>query len=394
MRKCRICKGEEFKEVLDMGECPLVNSLVEKKDLKKKEKTYPLVVHQCQKCGLVQVKDPIDSEKIYRDTDYLYFSGDMPGLSEYFEEYAEEIKARFLSIGDFVLEIGSNDGTMLEHFRDFARLGVDPSTYPAIRALNQGIPTLSEPFTEHHAENIKRFWGKAKVIYANNCIAHIDDLNDVMRGVSTLLRRDGYFIIECNYWKGMVDNVNYSLIYHDHFSYFTLKDWVFYAPEFELNVFDAVVTPAQGGSLRVFMNKKENKRALTKRFSTLSEEEILEGTTNYKTCERYRVQVLQKAEDLGNRIKELKKEGKTIAGYGAAAKGFSILKLAGLDERHIDFFVDDSPAKQGKFTPVSHIPVVARDSKPDPDVFIITAPNYADVIKAKEKDFKGQFITP
>jgi len=342
-------------------------------------------VLRCESCGLVQTKAPIDSDEIYREEDYLYFSGEMPGLSDYFLEYKNELELLLPKWG-FVVEIGSNDGTMLKHFKSHLVLGVDPAKNVVTRALANGVPTLSAGFDERTAGSIAREFGKADLIYGNNCIAHIDDLHSVMRGVHVLLKNDGHFVVECNYWGAMAKDANYSLVYHDHFSYFTVKDWMNLATEYGMFVSDAWVTPAQGGSLRVTLSNQAE--SATTRLTELieSEKEI-----DYKSYES-RADV--RAKKLYDKVVAHKNEGKTVAGYGAAAKGFSILARAGLDERHISYFVDDSPAKQGKFTPVSHIPVYKRDEKPDPDVFIITAPNYADIIKAKEKAFEGEFIVP
>src|SRR3990167_5358168 len=229
-KSCRMCGGGKFKTVIDFGKNPLVNSLVEEKDIDKKEPVYQLTVVQCQDCFLVQTENPIDSHKIYTDIDYLYYSSDMPKLDEYFKEYAVDVKQRFLEDEDFVVEIGSNDGILLKLFQNWSQpvLGVDPATNVVIRALANGVPTLSAPFNKRFAKHIARDLGKAKVICGNNCIAHIDNLDSGMEGVKELLTSDGIFIVECNYWGGMVKNKNYALIYHDHFSYFTLKNWYNY----------------------------------------------------------------------------------------------------------------------------------------------------------------------
>lgn len=381
--------------VIDFGENPLVNSLIEKKDLKKKEKVYPLMVEQCQDCKLVQIVEPIDSHKIYRDADYLYFSSDMPTLDDYFKEFARDVKERFLKEGDFVVEIGSNDGIWLKNFDKYKVLGIDPASNVVLRALQKGILTISDFFSERLAKNIVREYGKAKIIMGANCIAHIDNLQDLMRGIRVLLEDDGVFVVECNYWGGMVKNKNYALIYHDHFSYFSLKVWVEFAEKFGLKVFDAWVTPAQGGSLRLFMGKDSN--PMTQRCRELLAEEETTNLNSYETCQKYEKECFEEAKRFGDLIRRLNGEGKKIAGYGAAAKGFSLIRLAGIDERHLCYFVDDSPAKQGKYAPVNHIPVISREEaeKQLPDYFVITAPNYAKVIMEKEKDFinkGGKFI--
>ncbi len=395
MKTCRLCQSTTKKEVvLDMGMNPLVNSLIERDNLINKEEEYPLKVVRCSKCSLVQIEKPIDSHKIYKDVDYLYFSSDMPGLREYFKEYEQEISSRFLKPDDFVLEIGSNDGIMLSLFPlNIKILGVDPATNVVLRAIKKGIPTVPLFFEERLAKQIRAEYGQAKVIYGNNCIAHIDDLDSVMKGVQALLADDGVFIVECNYWGGMVKNKNYSLVYHDHFSYFSLQNWIDYGKKFGLEVFDATVTPAQGGSLRVFLGKGQT---ATERFFAIKEDEEELGYNTKKVAQQYGKDCLTEALKLSRIVKGLKAQGNKIAGYGAAAKGFSVLKLAQIDRQHLEYFVDDSPAKQGKYTPITHIPVISREDaeKKLPDYFFITAPNYSDVIikKEKERGYKGKFI--
>lgn len=390
-----MCGYREFSFGLDMGLSPLVNSLIEKEDLNKPEQTFPLRLVRCNNCSLVQVQEPIDSEKIYKEQDYLYFSSDMPGLSDYFGEYADDLKNRFLLPSDFVLEIGSNDGVMLNHFRDeYAVLGVDPATNVAIRALADGIPTIPLFFNERLGKQIVKEFGRAKVVYGNNCIAHINDLDSVMKGVVNVLDDEGVFVVECNYWGGMVKNKNYSLVYHDHFSYFSLQNWTDYARKFGLKVFDATVTPAQGGSLRVFLSR--GAFLPTERLRILQDEERDSKLNTYQTFLKYKNECLEEAQKLFGVVQDLKAQGKRISAYGAAAKGFSVLQLAGITNE-IDYFVDDSPAKQGRYTPINHIPVISRTEAEDklPDYFFITAPNYARVIIEKEQGFLdkgGKFL--
>lgn len=393
-RVCRMCSSGEFKIVIDFGENPLVNSLLEKEELGK-EKTYPLVVEQCQRCFLVQIVNPVSSKQIYQDQDYLYYTGDMPQQSQYmlsFNGLVADIE-EMTDPGDFVVEIGSNDGTVLKKFKQRKILGVDPSVNVATRAIALGVPTLSTEFNERVARNIAKEFGRAKVIGGANCLAHIDDIHSVLKGVKVLLAKDGIFWAECNYWVGMVKNRHYALIYHDHYSYFTLKNWVDLAQMYGFNVFDAYVTEAQGEGLSLRLYAGYNKTP-TERFLALLEEDI--KYHNYETAQKYCREVTEEAKKLASLVRGLKG---VVAGYGAAAKGFSILKLAGLGRRHIKFLVDDSPAKQGKYSPITHIPIISRAEaeKQLPDFFIILAPNYADIIIEKEAEYRkrgGRFIVP
>jgi len=397
-RTCRMCSGTRFRTVINLGQHPLVNSLVPKDRLREEDPTFPLVVKQCRRCQLVQLVDVIDAHEIYKNVDYLYFSSDMPGLDRYFSPYAEEIRKRFLKPNDLVVEIGSNDGIMLNLFQGRQRvLGVDPATNVVLRALRRGIPTVPLFFSESLAQKIRHEWGPAKAIIGNNCIAHINDIRDIVRGVKALLASDGVFVIECNYWGGMVKNTNYSLIYHDHYCYFSVQVWDRFAPQFGLRVFDAVVTPAQGGSLRLFLC--QDRRPESARLKALRKEETKTALNTYATSLRYRANVRAMAGKLRRLVLSLKRQGKTIAGYGAAAKGMTILQCSGIGRDLLDYFVDDSPAKQGWYSPVEHIPIISRQAaeKKLPDYFIILAPNYADVIIAKEGKFRargGKFIVP
>ena len=395
---CRICGFDKFDKVIDFGMCPLVNSLIDKKDLDKKETVYPLEVVRCKKCSLVQTKQPVDTHSIYTAQDYLYYTGDMPQNSQYmkaFDSLVEEVK-NYSKDHDLIVEIGSNDGTILYKMSENrAVLGVDPSTNVVIRALANGVPTLSAPFNGHNARNIAKELGKAKVVGGANCLAHIDDIHEVLSGVEELLADDGVFWAECNYWGGMVRNSHYALIYHDHYSYFTLKNWITLLGMHNLHVFDAYITEAQGEGLSLRLFASKDNREQTPKMKVLLQEEESSHLDSLEVCKEYNKSVMEKAEKLRKLVDEIKAKGKTIAGYGAAAKGFSILHLAKIGAEHIDYFVDDSPAKQGKFCPVTHIPIVSRKDAKLPDYFFITAPNYARLIIDKEQEFLkngGKFI--
>jgi SAM-dependent methyltransferase len=393
---CRMCNSKNLSLALDLGDHPLVNSLIPEADLGSADPVYPIKIYRCDDCSLMQIKDVVDADEIYKKVDYLYFSSDMPGLSQYFGSYAQELKDSLIKKGDFVVEIGCNDGVMLEHFKsDYKILGVDPSTNVVIRALKKGLPVLPLFFSSRLARQIKKEWGSAKLIVANNCIAHLDDLRDLMDGISALIDDEGIFVLECNYWGGMVKNTNYSLIYHDHYSYFSLDTWVKFAPNYGLQVFDALVSPAQGGSLRVFLSK--NQRPVTARATRLLDEERETKLNTMETSLKYAQNVASRSQEIKDLIQSIKKSGKTIAGYGAAAKGMTILKCSGIGKNEIDYFVDDSPAKQGWYTPSDHIPIISRNDANNklPDYFFILAPNYSEVIIQKEAEYikkGGKFI--
>lgn len=387
-KTCRMCNSTKFISVVNLGKHPLVNRLKPKKYLSQNDPYFPLHVKQCKKCFLVQLKEIINSNEIYKNVDYLYFSSDMPNLDNYFKEYSNDLKKRFLKKNDFVVEIGSNDGLMLQNFLDKQKvLGVDPATNVVLRALKKNIPSVPEFFNYEIAKKILNEWGSAKLIYGNNCIAHLNNLKDVVKGVSKLLLHRGIFVIECNYWGRMVEDVNYSLIYHDHFSYFSILTLSKFAKNYGLFAFDAIVTDAQGGSLRIFFSKGIRKKTL--RFLKLLEKEKKEKLNSLNISYDYKLKVKNRINKLKKIISELKNKGKKIAGYGAAAKGMTIIKSSSIGNKHIDYFVDNSPAKQGLFTAGDNIPIISRKQAESnlPDYFIILAPNYTDLILQKEKNF-------
>lgn len=295
--------------------------------------------------------------------------------------------------------MGSNDGILLSFFKDEHKiLGIDPATNVVLRALKRGIPTASEFFTERLANLVVGEWGKANVFIANSCVAHVNNPQNLMRGVKAILADDGVFVAEVNYWGAMVKNTNYSLIYHDHFSYLSLKDVQNLAEKFGMRVFDAWVTPSQNyGMLRVFMDN--GKRDITPRLLEMQKEEADTKLDSLEACKQFEANVRRISDKLLKTLKDLKAQGKKLAGYGASAKGLIILRCAGIGRELIDYFVDDSPAKQGLFAPVDRIPIISRAEaeKQLPDYFVILAPNYAKVILDKEKKFReagGKFIVP
>lgn len=397
-KTCRMCSSKHFTSVVNLGKHPLVNRLVEKKNIKQKDPSFYLHVKQCKKCKLIQLKEIINSEEIYKNVDYLYFSSEMPNLDKYFRSYCNDLKKRFLKQNDLVVEIGSNDGLMLENFKkNYKVLGVDPATNVVLRALKKKIPTIPEFFNDDVANKILKEWGSAKLVYGNNCIAHLNNLNEVFLGVQRILDNKGVFVIECNYWGQMVKDTNYALIYHDHYSYFSVYTLTNFGKKFGLYAFDAVVTEAQGGSLRIFLSKGKRKR--TVRFTKLFNEEKKTKLNTFKKSKFYKNNVFKQTSKLSKIVNKLISNGKTIAGYGASAKGMTIIKSSGIGRKHLKYFVDDSPAKQGLFTAGDKIPIISRSkaNKKLPDYFIILAPNYTKYIIQKEKKYinnGGKFIIP
>ena len=400
-KNCRMCNSRNLKSVLHLGKHSLVNSYLKKTELKKKELLLPLEISRCSNCGLIQVLKTVDPNEIYNDGKYLYFSRDVPGLSDYYKKYAKYILKKFIKKEDLVVEIASNDGILLQHLKNKTNvLGIDAAPNAVLRALKHSIPTFPALFNFKTSKLVSNEFGNAKVVMANQCIAHVDDLYDFMKGIDNLLnKKDGVFIFETGYWGNMVKRTIYEQIYHDHFSYFSLKVWEKFSKEFGLRMFDAEITPAQDNcSIRVFFsrNKKINR---SKRLKELMNEEKNSNLNTLKKSLEFKTSVKNSWKNLRDSLVKLKKQNKKIVAYGASAKAGTISTCAKIDSTLVDFFIDDSPSKQGKYTPIFHIPIMSRKNafKKKIDYILILAVNYAKIIMNKEKNFKkmgGKFIIP
>jgi SAM-dependent methyltransferase len=393
-----MCGSKQLRTIINLGKHPLVNRLLNKKDLKKKDYFFPLILRRCKKCSLIQLSQFVDPKNLYTDQDYTYFSSDVKAQEKYFSNYANELIKTFNIKNKFVLEIGSNDGIMLKHFKKKNTvLGVDPATNVVLRALKNNVNTVPLFYNYKISEKIKKEFGVADLIIANNCIAHTNQLNDLVEGISNNLSNKGVFVAEFNYWGKMLENNNYSLIYHEHYSFFSLKVWIDFLKKYRIRIFDACITNAQGGTLRIYCSKMSKKKS--KRFKDIIKYEKNKKINSFETAMQFRKNVYDLSKKLKKITYNLKKNGKKISCYGAAAKGMTILKCSSIDKNIIDYFVDDSPAKQGLYSAGDHIPIISRKNaeKNLPDYFIISAPNFSEAIINKEKKFianGGKFIIP
>ena len=209
----------------------------------------------------MQLNQFVDPKNIYTDQDYTYFSSDIDAQKKYFEVYAKELIKRFKIRDKFVMEIGSNDGIMLKHFAKNLVLGVDPATNVVLRALKNKINTIPAFYNYEISKKIDNEYNNADLIIANNCIAHTDNLKNLMEGIKKNLSNNGVFVAEFNYWGNMVEKNNYSLIYHEHYSFFSLKVWKIFLKNFGIKIFDACITNAQGGTLRIYSSKNKRKKS-------------------------------------------------------------------------------------------------------------------------------------
>lgn len=385
-------------EFLNLGEQPLANAFLDEVLLQKPEPKYPLRVAVCASCGLCQLRDVVNPEVLFRD--YIYFSSGMPS-SDHFQNYAEEVVSNFiLHKGDLVVEIGSNDGHLLRLIKDAGVdvLGIDPALNIVEIANKRGIETICDFFSTTLACKIGKWRGAAQVIIANNVVAHIDDYYDLFEGVRLLLAEDGVFIFEAPYLLDMFENMAFDTVYHEHLSYLALRPLVQFFPKLGMEIFHVEMLPVQGNSIRVYVCRQGRRGTQNSVFELLKKESLMklnEVATYLIMAERIR----NLKEEVRNLLCELKKQGKKIYGYGASAKGNTLLNYFGVGREIIECITEELPSKIGLYTPGTHIPVIdIREAQNNsPDYYLLLAWNYKNAILKKESEFinsGGKFIMP
>ena len=395
---CRAC-GTDLKHTLvDLGLSPLANSYVSLDQADQTDPRYPLHARVCSNCFLVQVDDVVPPSDIF--SHYAYFSSYSSSWVEHARNYCETATERLgLGKDSFVVEVASNDGYLLQHFvgKSIPVLGVEPAANVAKEAEKKGVKSLVAFFGKETAEKIVAEHGHANLTAANNVLAHVPDINDFVSGFAAVLADDGVSTFEFPHLLNLLEKTQFDTIYHEHFSYLSL-----YAVEkcFESNglkVFDVEEIPTHGGSLRVWAQKTTGTRPETDRLSALRAKEAEAGIATLACYEGFDAKCRKIRDDLLAFLKSAKTEGKTVAGYGAAAKGNTLLNYCDIGTDLIDFVVDANPHKQNTLLPGSHIPVHAPDrlkvAKPD-YVLILPWNLSAEIMKSMShvSDWGGKFM--
>lgn len=386
-KNCRFCKSNNVSLIIDLGFTPLAGDFLKKEQVGK-ELYYPLRIYLCKDCYLVQVLDIIPPKVLFKD--YRYMSS--IGLKKHFEGYAEEITKKYLRKKDFVVEIGSNDGVLLLPLKEqgIQVLGVDPAENIAEVANKRGVPTIPAFFNQKIAREILQKNGSAKVIVANNVLAHIDDMDEILSGINILLNNDGVLIFEVHYLVNLLKDLQYDFFYQEHLCYYSLTTLKPYLEKFGLEIFDTYTVGTHSGSIRVFAKKKRNNNyTLSDSYKKLIEEEKNVRINDVDTYKVFMQRINSHKKMLLKAIRELKEDNKKIIGYGASGRANTLLNFCGIDVNSIDYVVDASPERYGRYMPQSHIPVVnpERIRQDKFDCLIILAWNYADMIIEKEKVF-------
>ncbi|OGS45224.1 MAG: SAM-dependent methyltransferase [Elusimicrobia bacterium RIFOXYD2_FULL_34_15] len=402
MDKCRVCGSKLTKPFLSLGNSPVSNAYLTKDDLNRMEPFYPLDVYICNGCLLVQI-DEFETAKNIFTVDYAYFSSYSESWLKHCSDYTEMMIERFgFDKKSFVVEIGSNDGYLLQYFKqhDIPVLGVEPSAGTAKVAIKKGIPTDISFFSALYAKKIGKNGKLADLIIGNNVLAHNPNLNDFVEGLKIALNSRGIITIEVPHMLRIIQDNQFDTIYHEHFSYFSFYSLKNLFALHGLEVFDVEELYTHGGSLRIFAKHKNDKtKKVSKRVSDLLKKEKSAGLYDLKTYFKFGNKVEITKRKLLKFLIQAKNEGKKIVGYGAPAKGNTLLNYCGIRTDFIDYTVDRNPFKQNKYLPGTHIPIKHPDKiKQDkPDYVLILPWNIREEIMkqmAYIRKWGGKFIEP
>ena len=399
---CRFCDAPLDLSVVDLGMSPLCESFVSSDRLEHMEPFFPLHVRACTTCWLVQLPAYVGPGEIFRE--YAYYSSYSTSWVEHARRYAEMIQRRLgLGPGSFVVELASNDGYLLQHFRGSGAsiLGIDPAENVARAAEERGVSTLVEFFGRDTAERLVAEQRRAHLVIGNNVLAQVPDLNDFLAGVEVLLDPAGSATFEFPHLQRLLDGVQYDTIYHEHFSYFSLGTIAQIVGAHGLEVYDVEVLPTHGGSLRVYTQHAGGPHAVSDALGEILARELNGGINTPERYARFAEDVKESKHALLELLIGLRREGREVVGYGAPGKGNTLLNYCGIRTDLVDYIVDRNPHKHGLFTPGTHIPIhpverLETDAR-QPDFILVLPWNLIDEIRdqlAFVGDWGGKLVVP
>jgi hypothetical protein len=394
---CRACGQAALRRFLELGQQPLANAFLRSSAEFAGEQRFPLDLYFCTTCSLVQLADVVDPEVLFAE--YIYVTGTSTTIAEHNRRYARAVIDEMgLNGEDLVVEIASNDGSLLACFRDLGVriLGVEPARNIAGVAVSRGIPTENRFFTRDEGSALRASHGKAAAVIGNNVLAHVDDTAGFLQGAAALIDETGAVIVEVPYAREMLERVEYDTVYHEHLCYFSVTALKRLGEAAGLGIVRVDEVPVHGGSVRVWFQPGARPGPTTMQFL---DAEQRNGLATYAAWERFAERTRSQRDELRTLLRRLTSEGKRLAGYGAPAKGNTLLNYCGIGVDLVPYTVDRNPLKVGTFTPGMHLPVRPASTLIEdmPDYVLILAWNFADEIVQQQAAYSaagGRFIVP
>ena len=389
-KACRLCNGWDLQLVLLLNKSPLCDAYLKEP---KHQEYYNLDVYLCKECGFVQINTIVDPEIIYKD--YIYVTTSSSGLKKHFDNYAFEVSSVLeIKNSKFIVDIGSNDGTLLEFFKskNHRILGIEPAEIIANNAEKRGIKTIKKYFDILLAKQMVDQYGYADIITINNLFANIDDLETFTKGLEILLDENGVIVIESSYLLNMVNNMVFDFIYHEHLSYFSILPLIKFFKGFGMQLIRLQEVSTKGGSLRYYWAREDSKWDVNENVKRLIEKERI-ASIGLKTFEEFQLSINSVKKSLIDYL--MSDANKTIVGYGASATSTTLISHFQLSE-YINYLVDDNPQKIGTYSPGYHIPVYSSSKllENTPDIIIILAWRYKKEIMKKLQGIRSRVIGP
>lgn len=397
---CRACDSDRIRLFLSLGLSPLANSFLKSPDDFAAEPQYPLDVYFCESCSLVQLLDVVDPEILFRN--YIYVTGTSETLAAHNAQYAQTL-VDLLGLGsnDLVIEIASNDGSLLKRFKTYGvrTLGIEPARNIAEIARAKEIETIPKFFNSSTAEEVREAYGSANVVIGNNVLAHVDETQDFLRGCKALLAEGGLVVIEVPYLRELLERLEYDTIYHEHLCYFSVTTLLRLCDAVGLSIIRLDHVPIHGGSLRMYAGAREYYTAHADDVVAVAAQERASGLTTLERYELFAQGVESSRQAVRELLSGLQADNKAVAAYGAPAKGNTLLNYCGIGTDLIPYTFDKNPMKVGLYTPGMHIPVLAVADLFDrfPDYLLILAWNFADEVMRQQQEYYrtgGRFIIP
>lgn len=401
MPKCRFCSTQIENSFVDLGMSPLCQTHILPADLNRYEPFFPLHAYVCTECWLVQLDEYVSPEEIF--SDYDYFSSFSSSWVEHARKYSDSMtELLHLDQSSLVMEIASNDGYLLQHFvgKGIPVLGIEPAANVAQVAEEKGIRTAVEFLGEQTARKLKQEYGQADLLLGNNVLAHVPNINDFVTGMKFLLAKKGTITMEFPHLLKLIQLNQFDTIYHEHFSYLSFSTVQRIFAHHGITLFDVEEIPTHGGSLRIFgRHDNETDRPISERVTALVDKEISFGINDLRVYTKFEQQVKETKRKLLSFLIQAKNEGKTVVGYGAPGKGNTLLNYCAIRQDFLDYTVDLSTQKQGKYTPGCRLPIL------DPGVIKQTKPDYVLILPWNLKDeitrqhayiseWGGKFVVP